>query len=242
MNGSTTGQSFSSLPRPQKTAVVILGITALAVLGVWFWQFNLRLNSPFRPTDAEIAQGEKAAQDQASTTNSLKTKDSDGDGLSDYDEINVYKTSPYLEDTDGDGISDFQEVQNGTDPLCAAGAKCNVSQESTTSESATSTAASAPDIASQLAATTTSPAENVDQTLLIKALSGQGNSDTMRQILLQGGANPDQVKLLSDQDLIDMYREVLSAQSPGVVISTSTETASTSTDLLSTSTSSNVNQ
>lgn len=36
--------------------------------------------------------------------------DSDGDGLSDADEIASYGTSPLLADTDGDGISDFDEI------------------------------------------------------------------------------------------------------------------------------------
>ncbi|UDQ99046.1 PA14 domain-containing protein [Lentisphaerota bacterium WC36G] len=36
--------------------------------------------------------------------------DTDGDSLSDYDEIYVYKTSPTYKDSDGDGISDGDEV------------------------------------------------------------------------------------------------------------------------------------
>ncbi|MDD5556568.1 MAG: right-handed parallel beta-helix repeat-containing protein [bacterium] len=36
--------------------------------------------------------------------------DSDGDGLSDYDEVEIYFTNPYKADTDGDGISDGDEV------------------------------------------------------------------------------------------------------------------------------------
>jgi len=43
--------------------------------------------------------------------------DSDGDGLSDWEEINIYGTDPYLADTDGDGVSDFLEILYGTDPL-----------------------------------------------------------------------------------------------------------------------------
>jgi hypothetical protein len=42
--------------------------------------------------------------------------DTDGDGLSDYDEVNVHGTDPTLSDTDGDGISDADEIANGTDP------------------------------------------------------------------------------------------------------------------------------
>jgi len=43
--------------------------------------------------------------------------DTDSDGLTDYDEINIYGTKPNNPDTDGDGINDGDEVIAGTDPL-----------------------------------------------------------------------------------------------------------------------------
>jgi hypothetical protein len=46
--------------------------------------------------------------------------DTDGDGLSDGDEVNIYHTNPLVPDTDGDGIPDGVEVANGTDPLNSA--------------------------------------------------------------------------------------------------------------------------
>ncbi len=45
------------------------------------------------------------------------TGDSDGDGLSDADEIAIHGTNPQLADTDGDGSGDGSEVRAGTDPL-----------------------------------------------------------------------------------------------------------------------------
>ena len=43
--------------------------------------------------------------------------DTDGDGLSDGDEINIHGTSPYDTDTDGDGLTDGDEVNvHGTNP------------------------------------------------------------------------------------------------------------------------------
>jgi archaellum component FlaF (FlaF/FlaG flagellin family) len=43
--------------------------------------------------------------------------DTDGDGLSDGDEVNIYGTDPLNPDTDGDQVLDGSEVQFGTDPL-----------------------------------------------------------------------------------------------------------------------------
>lgn len=42
--------------------------------------------------------------------------DTDGDGLTDSQEIQVYGTSPTLADTDGDGLTDGQEVLASTNP------------------------------------------------------------------------------------------------------------------------------
>jgi hypothetical protein len=45
------------------------------------------------------------------------TRDPDGDGLTNYQEIIVRLTDPNLPDTDDDGVNDNQEVTDGTNPL-----------------------------------------------------------------------------------------------------------------------------
>jgi len=46
--------------------------------------------------------------------------DTDGDGLTDTAEVNLYKTNPNLVDTDGDGLTDWEEGDlYQTDPLRA---------------------------------------------------------------------------------------------------------------------------
>lgn len=54
--------------------------------------------------------------DNANSFRELSTLDSDGDGLTDEEEIRVYATDPAREDTDGDGYSDGVEVRYGSDP------------------------------------------------------------------------------------------------------------------------------
>jgi Malectin domain/Bacterial TSP3 repeat len=43
--------------------------------------------------------------------------DTDGDGLSDGEEVKTYQTDPTQADTDGDGLSDGVEVRQGSDPV-----------------------------------------------------------------------------------------------------------------------------
>lgn len=43
-------------------------------------------------------------------------QDSDGDGLADGDEVRVYQTNPGLVDTDGDGFADNFELEHGAEP------------------------------------------------------------------------------------------------------------------------------
>jgi hypothetical protein len=70
------------------------------------------------PTDADtdrdgLTDGEEV---NVTRTNPL-TADTDGDRLPDKDELTIYKTDPLKADTDGDGFSDYEELRLMTDPL-----------------------------------------------------------------------------------------------------------------------------
>jgi hypothetical protein len=72
-------------------------------------------------TSVEIvppAAPEPVADTTVDETSEPVTADTDGDGISDDYEINVYATDPVLWDTDGDGLSDGDELlTTGSDPF-----------------------------------------------------------------------------------------------------------------------------
>ena len=52
----------------------------------------------------------------SNTVEGCVVHDSDNDGISDYDEVNIYKTDPFTADTDGDSFIDSTEIELGHDP------------------------------------------------------------------------------------------------------------------------------
>ena len=122
----------------KRDSKILLSIIVLAVIGIvfGFWRMGGILERPLHKitvadirssySDTDIAQN--LALFGETSQAQLSAKDTDGDGLNDYDEINVYKTSPYLEDMDSDGVSDFEEIQQGTNPNCL-GNNCNIEPE-----------------------------------------------------------------------------------------------------------------
>lgn len=72
-------------------------------------------------SDDPDGDGLEAAAESEQGTNPLRA-DTDGDGLSDFEEVNTTFTDPTKADTDGDGVGDLEEITAGTDPRDATSA------------------------------------------------------------------------------------------------------------------------
>ena len=90
-----------------------LVVFALVFVGLWIVQFKKNLKEPFAPKSSQNTTDNNLKEDNQAD---LRLIDTDKDSLSDWDELNIYKTSPYLEDTDSDGILDRDEIKNGENP------------------------------------------------------------------------------------------------------------------------------
>jgi hypothetical protein len=72
-----------------------------------------------KSTKEDILEKKKKIIERARTEKNRKEveKDLDEDGISDYDEMNIYKTDPNNADSDGDGYIDGAEILSGFNPL-----------------------------------------------------------------------------------------------------------------------------
>lgn len=116
------------LQRTQKIALVLISVIGIGVLALGILQAQNILKIPVGSTAKDRAQAAATASlTPAQPTEDaaiLKTKDTDADGINDFDELHVYDTSPYLADSDSDSLSDADEIKNGTDPTCPQGQQC----------------------------------------------------------------------------------------------------------------------
>lgn len=187
------------LNREQKIAFgMVAGFGALALVFGTFYLWK-HVASPFviSYTGPKFLTGDESRQKEMET---LRKEDTDGDGINDYDELYIYRTSPYIVDSDSDGASDSVEIANGKDPNCAPGMPCDVVNrvnpttlqdtfiEETVDATSATVVAGAPEIG------VVDPSD-------IGAVLAQMSSEQIRQLLIESGGDAEVVNALSDEEL-----------------------------------------
>lgn len=185
------------LNREQKTGLgMVVGFGSLAlVFGVFFlWK---HIASPFVVSyvGPKFLTGDEKQQQAMET---LKKQDTDADGLDDYSELYIYKTSPYLKDSDSDGTEDKAEIAHGDDPNCAPNMPCAAATADAVNP-ATLQGTFAEKIAAEAGATPApeAPATSVD----VEATLASMTTDQIRTLLIQAGGDAAAINALSDDDL-----------------------------------------
>jgi hypothetical protein len=197
-----------TLSKKQKFALA--GLTVFGILLVSFWAIDLndRIRAPLLP---KVADNNQSAQNSLTDEEKIKNQDTDGDGLSDWNELNIYHTSPYLSDSDSDGISDSAEIKNNTDPNCPQGKVCNITAF-TAPAAATSTAINLTSATSTLSAASSTQVEEYS-----KIISCQ-DMKLLRKYLLDSG-KIDSVSLgkISDAELKQMCQAQAASSTKNVI-------------------------
>lgn len=191
----------------QKKGILVLAVAGIFALLAGFWQIGHNIKAPFI-----IKKIFKKTQNQEETIFDLQVKDTDGDSITDYDELYIHKTSPYLEDTDSDGASDKDEIVAGSDPNCPEGANCGGVGTAERRSTETGGIFDMPDSfgggldaieGSEVGATEKLTSDDKE---FLENLS----IDQVKELLLSAGMKQEDLAKLSDEALIGIYEEALS--------------------------------
>lgn len=188
-------ESFKLMERNKKLAMAFVVVLGVAIIVFGFWQMNDILQIPFSGTDEKfdpdaeyVSQTEVVTAVDEEDPAVLRARDTDEDGLNDFDELYIYQTSPYLADTDSDGVNDIDEIKKLEDPTCPIGQNCFRTSELYEMEQA-------------------EEIETKEEELKLTA-------EQIRALLIEtGDFSADQVNLFSDSELLSFYEKFL-AENP----------------------------
>jgi len=175
----------------KRRALIVLVVFGFIAIYFGVWYIREQITVPFEPV---VSTNEESTATNANSeqAKSLRERDTDGDGLNDFDELSIYETSPYISDSDSDGLNDNIEIAGGTDPNCPKGQTCGRVLTNTTNTQAVD------ELFSDLL-----PAET-PATDFSNFSVGE-----LREILKDAGVAAEEVDKISDEELLATYQEVL---------------------------------
>ncbi len=198
--------------------IFIIGISSI-VLGSWKMIYGIKNSF----VSSQISLSDKSYIIEG--LNSLK--DTDGDGLSDSDEISTYGTSPYLADTNSNEISDYDEVILGKGNNCTDILSCNSSANLSVVSASSSVFGEAinyDDIKKQLLEAGYSQ-EVVDQVTPSGSATQNTNTTSseleklknlsiqeIKQLLISQGATESDLSRFSDEEIKNAYIQTLNEE------------------------------
>ena len=201
---------WKSFAKEQKAAFglfVFIGIFAL-VFGMK--SFGAHIRRPFelqilnaKTERTYLLEGERESEEEQKQ----KETDTDEDGLMDYEELYVYKTSPYLSDSDSDNYNDKMEIDSGNDPNCPVGKDCGkVTVTSVESESEQANALlSGAEVGASSFEGNSSDDFVLDSSKDVESFLSTLGADDIRALLLEQGIPQETLDTLDDETLVETF-------------------------------------
>lgn len=205
-------EAKSGLSQEQKIGFILLLVFGIVGLTLGAVKIRNQMFAPFSLNNTVPS----AIKDQLSAVDAMKYRDTDGDGLSDYDEEYVYGTSRFQPDTFnyGNGLTDKDVVERNL-PRCGnAGKDC--SDASTPIGTTPTTTATADSLQAVLGAAP----PDLNQIL--------SSPTEIRKMLIENGMSKDMLDTIKDSDLMAVVNQVMtSSTTSGTKSATPQQTAST---------------
>jgi hypothetical protein len=206
---------FRQFSREQQVLVIVISVCGLLAFGLSFYRLRLNVTAPFLVDKREIGNakdiiGPTPAEEEAKQ----KRMDTDGDALSDWDEVHVFQTNPNLRDTCGDGVADNVRLATGQNIDCLAGSPGVLTgTQKTTSTTLMPSATLLPNAIAPTAGISAGGAGSADATSLPR------DSAAIRAAL-QGKVEQAKLDALSDEELLRLYDEATAQPVSGYSSST----------------------
>ncbi len=184
----------TGLTLEQKLGFVFLFVFTILFLIISFFQIRNNLYRPYALSNAvpDILIKEKFSD----PVEALHYRDTDRDGLTDFEEIYIYGTSAYLDDTDGDSVKDREEILQGRNPVCVEGTECDKQ------------------VGENL------PIQNLEN--WIKDPESEGNlfdindllndPEQIKLILISSGVEENKLKGFSDEEILKIGKEIFDSE------------------------------
>lgn len=204
--------------KQNKIIEIFLIILGIGILILGFARLNNTIKSPFNKSQSDYsAQEANQSQEDIDKILELKGADTDHDGLSDYDELNIYHTSIYIADSDSDGYSDKQEVDADEDPNCPRGKDCTIpdiseQEEEQTQKNNYSEVNKIINSINDLNIGLKNSENNISEEEykeLNRIMSGGAALEEVKQLLLGAGMQKSDLEKISDDDIMGMYEEMV---------------------------------
>jgi hypothetical protein len=199
---------FRQFSREQQVSVVVIFVCGFLAFGLSVYRLRLNVTAPFLVDKREIGNakdiiGPTPAEEEAAQ----KRIDTDGDTLSDWDEVHVFQTNPNLRDTCGDGMPDSVRLAIGRGAGCSVGNEIRIEEGVNVQATAPLTI---PGISNGFASTSLS-APVVSQDIGTTETALPRDPALIRQALQN---KVDQAKLdaLSDNELLSLYDQAIVIQ------------------------------
>ena len=185
--------SQKKITSQQKIGFIFLLVFAVVTVSLGILQLRNSIYGPFviRLSETNVV----AKVDEEAR---LKQIDTDRDGISDYEELFIYETSPYLPDTDSDGKNDKEEIDGGKDPLCPEGQNC--SEEIIIEDGDLISSIEAPSLDDALVSDT----EMLDTSAILQ------DPKQLRELLMKTGEiEEEQLNAITDEQLLKLVEEMM---------------------------------